>query len=69
LSRTVLFAWVAKSARVTRPVAVKPVVTVREGAVSPLGSVVEIDGTPPLEVTRTPLLPVVRAETVVPFAP
>ena len=46
----------AKSALVTRPVAVKPVVTTKLGAVRPLGRVVAREGTPELLVIRTALL-------------
>jgi hypothetical protein len=51
---------------VTSPVAVNVVVTVKLGAVKPLGSVVEIDGAPPEDVTRTPLFAVASPVTVVP---
>jgi hypothetical protein len=46
----------AKSAFVTSPAAVNEPVTVNAVADRPLGSVVPIDGTPPLLVVRMPLL-------------
>jgi hypothetical protein len=46
----------AMSAFVTKPVAVNEPVTVNAAAVSPLGSVVPIEGTPPPLVVRIPLL-------------
>jgi hypothetical protein len=55
----------ARSALVTRPVAVNAVVTVKLGAVRPLGNVVEIDGTPPF-VTSTPLFAVAISPTLPP---
>ncbi len=51
---------------VTSPVAVKAVVMVGLPIDRPLGSVVEIEGTPEPEVTSTPLLPLARPVTTVP---
>ena len=58
LHLTVLGAMFARSEFTTSPGAVNAVVTVRFGAVSPLGSVVAIDGTPLPFVTSTPELAV-----------
>ena len=56
----------ARSAFVTRPVAVRLPVIVNDAAERPLGNVVDIDGTPDPDVTSTPLFAVARPDIVDP---